>query len=173
MNDATHRQLVLLRHAKAEDPEGKVDHERSLTERGHADAAAAGQWLREQGIAPDLVLCSTSARTRETWAAVVEASRLGTVVEHEPRIYNAPPERLLDVVREADADAITLVVVGHAPGIPGLAVELADGEADDAVEQRLAEGYPTATIAVLDVDTDWADLAPGAARLRAVHTARG
>ncbi|AKU19098.1 hypothetical protein VV02_18985 [Luteipulveratus mongoliensis] len=164
---------MLIRHAKAEDPEAKVDHDRSLSERGRADADAAGRWMREQGIAPDLVLCSTAARTRETWAGIVEASKLGTVVEHDPRIYNAPAQRLLGVVREADPDAITLVMVGHAPGLPDLAATLQDGEGDEDVQERLAEGFPTCTVAVLNVDTDWADVAPRAARLRTVYTPRG
>ncbi|MDE9366342.1 histidine phosphatase family protein [Luteipulveratus sp. YIM 133132] len=173
MNDATHRQLVLLRHAKAEDPEAAVDHERSLTDRGRADAEAAGKWLREQGFAPDLVLCSTSARTRETWAGVVEASGLGTVVEHDPRIYNAPVERLLTVVREADEDALAVVLVGHAPGVPDLAVELSGEGSEPEAREELAHGFPTCTLAVLDIDTPWRDVAPGSAVLRTVITPRG
>lgn len=172
MTDSTLRRLVLMRHSKAEQ-EAAVDHERSLAERGHVDAAAAGRWLKEQGIAPELVLCSTAARTRETWAAAVEASGLGAITEHEPRIYNASVDTLIEVVREADVDARTVVLVGHAPGVPGLAITLSEGQGEEEPQQELAEGFPTSTIAVLEFDGAWADLAPGGAVLRAVHTARG
>ena len=173
MNDAPTRTLVLLRHAKAEDSStAQTDHERALSPRGRSDAAAAGEWLKEQEIAPTLVLCSTALRTRETWAAVSETSGFGGLVEHERRIYNAPVEQLLQVVQGADEDARVVALVGHSPGVPGLAATLA-GEGSDADAVRtLEEGYPTCTIAVLEITGDWADLAPGSARLLAVHTAR-
>ncbi|GLY22625.1 histidine phosphatase family protein [Micromonospora sp. NBRC 101691] len=66
---ATARTLVLLRHGKAERPEGIADRERALTERGHADAAAAGTWLARHGFLPDVVVCSPARRTRQTWQA--------------------------------------------------------------------------------------------------------
>src|SRR5688572_15681351 len=42
------RLLVLMRHAKAE-AWGQSDFDRRLTERGRADAEAAGRWLAERG----------------------------------------------------------------------------------------------------------------------------
>ena len=61
------RTLVILRHAKAERPAELADADRPLTQRGHADAAAAGAWLAARGYRPDLVLCSPAKRTRQTW----------------------------------------------------------------------------------------------------------
>ncbi|OZV80042.1 hypothetical protein CA850_15085 [Micromonospora echinospora] len=66
---ASARTLVLLRHGKAERPEGIADWERALTERGHADAVAAGAWLARHGFRPDVVVCSPARRTRQTWQA--------------------------------------------------------------------------------------------------------
>src|SRR2546423_12767472 len=67
------RTLVILRHAKAERPAGTADEDRPLTQRGHADSAAAGAWLAARGDRPDLVLCSPSKRTRQTWRGVAGA----------------------------------------------------------------------------------------------------
>src|SRR3546814_3844287 len=66
------RELILLRHAHAEPPAtGQSDLDRPLSAEGNAEAEAAGRWLQEQRLVPDLVLCSPSRRTRETLEAVL------------------------------------------------------------------------------------------------------
>ena len=71
------RELILLRHAHAVPASpGQADLDRPLSPEGLAEAEAAGRWLREQGLAPDRVLCSPSRRTRASFARV---SRKGTV----------------------------------------------------------------------------------------------
>ncbi|MBO1755954.1 histidine phosphatase family protein [Allobranchiibius sp. CTAmp26] len=172
MTTARHR-LVLIRHAQAASGDGDTpDHDRPLTERGRQDAAALGRWLKDADIRPQETRCSTATRTRETWAAVVEASAIGAIVEHDQRVYNADPPALLDVLREVDPKTETVAMVGHAPGIPLLAADLSDGQGDSEAVAALEQGYPTCTVAVLDIDGEWAELASGGAQLRAVHTAR-
>jgi len=158
------RTLVLLRHAKAVPPETMQDFERPLADRGRADASAAGQYLVAEGIEPDLVLCSPSKRTRETWKYVAEAGVTAKDVWYDKRIYNADTDGILDVVHEAPAEARTVVVVGHAPGIPWLADELAlDGTSPERVE--LTQKYPTTGLAILHLTTRWADLSANDADL--------
>ncbi len=168
MNDSP-RLLVLLRHAKAQSPSGVRDHERPLTDSGRADARAMGQWLKDHKLVPDLVVCSTALRTRETWEQVAEAGALGALIEHEGAAYNASVPTLLHLVQEAEPDAQVLVLVGHSPGVPGLAATLAEGHEST---ERLAGGFGTCTAAVLAVRTAWEDVAPGTAEIEAVHTAR-
>ena len=93
-------------------------------------------------------------------------------MENDRRIYLAHPQTLLEVLREASEHTRDLVLVGHSPGVPLLAALLADGHGDEAALGALEEGFPTCTAAVLAVDVDWVDIAPGAARLTALHTAR-
>jgi phosphohistidine phosphatase len=158
------RTLVLLRHAKAVPPETMPDLERPLSDRGRADAGAAGRYLVAQGIEADLVLCSPSKRTRETWKYVAEAGVTAKDVWYDKRIYNADTDGILDVVHEAPAEARTVVVVGHAPGIPWLADELAlDGTSPERVE--LTQKYPTTGLAILHLTTRWADLSTNDADL--------
>ncbi len=158
------RTLVLLRHAKAVPPETLPDLERPLADRGRADAGAAGRHLVAQGIEADLVLCSPSKRTRETWKYVAEAGVAAKDVWYDKRIYNADTDGILDAIREAPAEARTVVVVGHAPGIPWLADELAlDGTSPERVE--LTQKYPTTGLAVLHLTTRWADLSANDADL--------
>ncbi|MEV8372250.1 histidine phosphatase family protein [Kribbella sp. NPDC056861] len=152
------RTLVLLRHAKAVPPESMPDLERPLADRGRADAAAAGRYLVAQGIEAELVLCSPSIRTRETWQYAAEAGAIATDIWYDRRIYSAGTDELLEVIRDVPAEVRTVVMVGHAPGIPWLADELAlDGTSPNRIE--LTQKYPTSGLAVLHHTARWTDLA--------------
>lgn len=161
--------LVLVRHAEAVEPAPETpDHERSLTEQGVEDARALGQWLKAQGVRPDSVLCSTAARTRETWAGLTESTGFGTLVDHDQRIYDATADDLLEVVREHDAGRV-VVLVGHAPGVPHLAATLTEGQAD---LPDFAAVFGPAGAAILDVEMPWSQLTPGGATVHATYDGR-
>src|SRR5215471_18003228 len=120
------RTLVILRHAKADRPAGVADADRPLTQRGHADAAAAGAWLAARGYRPDLVLCSPSKRTRQTWRGVTVAlaGSPEPEVRYESALYYGGVEDALELIRQApDADA-TVLLVGHNPGVSMLSALL-------------------------------------------------
>ena len=131
-------------------------------------AALTGEWLLGQFDQIDAILCSTATRTRQT----VEATGLIAPTTFHDEIYEAWPGQLLDVInRHAPAEAATVLVVGHAPGIPQLAATLADLESDPTVMAGL-RSYPTSTVSVLSVPADWANLEAGGATLTAVTTRR-
>lgn len=165
--------LVLLRHAKAEQAGYERDHERELTPRGRRDASAAGRWLRENGIGLDEVICSTSIRTQQTAEQLWESGVPETEVHYDRRIYLASTDSLISVVRDADPDAAVVMLIGHAPGLPGLASVLADGEGSREAHQLMSEGFPTCGIAVLRYSGHWSDLAECSAVLDRFHIARG
>ncbi|HZM80790.1 MAG TPA: histidine phosphatase family protein [Candidatus Limnocylindrales bacterium] len=160
------RTLVLLRHAKADRPNGVADVDRPLTDRGHADSAAAGAWLAKQGYAPDLVLCSPSKRTRQTWhsVAVALARAASPTVRYERELYDGGAEDLLKVIQTADPAARVVMVIGHNPSVSVLSELLdPDSELD-------SDGLRTCGIAIHGVSVVWSDLKT--ADLTAVHTAR-
>jgi len=163
------RRLVLIRHARAEDPAGRPDHDRPLTEAGSQDAREMGRWLKERRLVPSAVLCSTAVRARETWENIADAGALGTLIEHDARIYNAGVPQLIQLIQEVDADATTLALIGHAPGLPALADVLSEGQSGT---QELAAGFPTCTAAVLHVGVPWSEIGPGVASVDVVHTTR-
>lgn len=167
----TSRTLILLRHAKAERPDGPVDIDRPLTGRGRADAAAAGAWLAARRHAPDLVICSPAKRTRQTWHGVAvglaESGGAGPAVRYERRAYDGDAADLLALVRAAGDAVGTLLVVGHNPSVSMLSAML-----DPRGESGDSDGLRTAGLAVHDVAGSWAEVEPGAAPLSALHTAR-
>lgn len=170
------RRLILVRHAKTEQPTGGMtDHERELLPRGVADARVGGAWLVEHRLVPHLVLCSTAARAQQTWQEMAEGGRLRDVeVWTDRRIYNAYPDEILDAVREAPEDRRIVMVVGHAPGIPSLGEGLADpGESDAAVLAALDDGMPTSVALELETGTSWSELTAESARLVGFHRWRG
>ncbi|MEU5432314.1 histidine phosphatase family protein [Streptomyces sp. NPDC020719] len=166
------RRLVVLRHAKSAWPEGVPDHERPLGPRGLRDASAAGRWLSAADCLPDLVLCSTARRTRETWE--LAAAELGSPppARHDPRLYAAEDRDLLDAVRQVPDIIGTLLLVGHNPGVQDLTL-LLTGEALGDTLDRARTKFPTSAIAVLTWRGPWAVLAPGTALLTDFAVPRG
>lgn len=177
MTEPAPARLIVLRHAKSAWPD-VVDWERPLAPKGREDSPAAGRWLRENGCVPDLVICSTSRRTRETWELVAPELESKPDVVFERRAYRADPEELVELVQEVPESARTVLLVGHRPEVQDLVVMLASAENHDIGQsedplRRVSEQYPTAAIAVLELPGTWAELAPGAARLTAFAVPRG
>ncbi|MEU3986267.1 histidine phosphatase family protein [Streptomyces sp. NPDC026672] len=167
------RRLVVLRHAKSAWPEGVADHRRPLAPRGRRDAPAAGRALAEADCLPDLALCSTAVRARQTWELASAEWGTPPPVRHDPRLYGAGPDELLDVVREVPAEVETLLLVGHNPGLEELVLDLAGDALDDALDAVRAK-FPTSAIAVLDWHgPGWIALAPGTALLTSMTVPRG
>ncbi|MCL3838441.1 SixA phosphatase family protein [Aeromicrobium duanguangcaii] len=157
--------LLLMRHGMAGFANGLEDFERPLADAGRQEGAQAGDWIREHVGDVDTVLCSTSTRTRET----LDATGLLAPTRFLDEIYEAETGDLLEAIRSVD-DAETVLLLGHAPGTPDLATGLASDDSDPDAVDRLNTGFPTAAIAVLEVDGPWSDLAEGTARLIDVIT---
>jgi phosphohistidine phosphatase len=153
--------LVIMRHAKAANPDRTADVDRPLTARGHADATAAGPWLQRHGYEPGLVLCSPARRARETWQALGVPS---ASVLYDRRLYAATALELLDVVAEVKDEVRIVLLVGHNPALSDLSALLDPAHSGD--------GLRTSGIAVHAVDAPWAQWGPGSAPLADSHTAR-
>ena len=91
------------------------------------------------------------------------------VLAVDDRIYDNTVDALVDAVRGCDLAVTTLALVGHSPSVPALAVS-ATRETDTGMEPLLT--FPTATVALLEVDEPWAAFDPARARLVAVQTCR-
>ena len=158
------KQLLLLRHAKAESSGkgGGRDHERALSGRGVRDAAEMGRAIAARWPRIDLVLCSSSTRTRQTWEGVAE----GLKAIAEPRflrdLYEAGD--YLPIVRREGGDAECVLLIGHNPATQATATDLADSGTEGDAE-ALRSHFPTAALAAFELDGSWAELRPGGARL--------
>jgi phosphohistidine phosphatase len=159
------RRLMLLRHAKAERPApGTRDRERSLTERGRADAPVIGAYMARHGLMPDRVLVSTATRTRQTWGLIARTLSHSPVA-HEDRLYDASTQTILDLIKQAGPDVHGLLVIGHNPGLHDLA-RLLIASGDVEAREQLNEKLPTSGLAVIEFAVDdWPRLHPRSGRL--------
>jgi phosphohistidine phosphatase len=166
---AQHRNLVLLRQAKSDYPDGVPDHNRPLAARGRKEAGLAGDWLRANLPAVDGVLCSTATRARETLAR----TGIDAPARYAEPLYGATPGTMIEQINRVSDDVTTLLVVGHEPTMSEVALILsgADGT-DTAAAERISSKFPTSAIAVLRVAVRWEQLEPGGAALVTFHVPR-
>lgn len=121
-------ELILWRHADAEDPGPRGDFARELTRKGRRQAEAMAEWLRPRLEGDWRVLSSPAARAIQTVAP------LGRDYEVRPRLD--PSSRAEDYLREAGwPDAANTIVVGHQPTLGEVAARLL-GEAGDIAVKK-------------------------------------
>jgi phosphohistidine phosphatase len=152
--------LLLLRHAKAVPAsEARTDLSRALASRGERDAHLIAARLRERGTRPDSIVSSHARRTLQTAEIVAAAHdypRERIVVDE--RLYLAKPAEILAVIAGVDPTHLSVLVVGHNPGLSELAAALAPelGDID----------LPTCGVIALDADSrEWRSLRKAPLRL--------
>lgn len=157
---------MILRHAEAGHSFSGDDRGRTLTARGEQQAREIGEWLAKQEPLPDAVVCSDAMRTRQTctWVSHELGEKAPTPYLDE-RLYLAPAWQMLSVVNETPETVRSLLVIAHMPGVQDLCMELASVRSEEDPVLRMAGSYPTAGLAVLGVDTPWAELDGRDARL--------
>ena len=165
--------LLLLRHAKAQPLGRGQDFDRALTDRGKADAARIGAWLKRCGHEPSLALVSTAARTRQTFdivAAHLASAHLAPAfpVRYDDALFSAAPGQLRDALATVEPTVRCLLLVGHNPAVSELALALS-GDADRADIERMRNRFPPCSLAVLTFEAaEWTDARRG--RLQAFVT---
>jgi phosphohistidine phosphatase len=162
------RQLLLLRHAKSSwDERDTPDHGRPLNRRGQQAAAAMRTAMEGLGLAPDVILVSTSRRTLQTLEAL-EPWADTPLVDRLDSLYLAPAPTILKAIQDVGAMARSVMVVGHNPGLHELAMLLVGAQAasfDNADIRRLAAGFPSCALAEFTVTVPWQTLDEGGGRL--------
>jgi phosphohistidine phosphatase len=179
------RTLWVVRHAKAvaDPPPGGTDHDRPLAPRGRRDAEALGRRLAgdrfglDEADLPDVVLCSTARRTRQTADGIVTglaALAEPPAVDYRRALYYAGPDDVLAEVRTVPDDRRSVMVVGHNPTAHALAAGLGDRDTVADIEGAAgveARGFPTCAVAVYRLPAGrWLDVAEGTGRLVGVFT---
>lgn len=137
--------LWLLRHAKSSwDDPGLEDEDRPLAPRGERAADRMRDHLEVEDINPELVLCSSALRARQTLATVLPGLGTALKVRIEPALYTFDAAVLLDRLSRVSADVTSVLLVGHNPAMQELAVRVAD-RGDRLAD--LSRKYPTAGLA--------------------------
>jgi phosphohistidine phosphatase len=118
-------ELILMRHAEAvAAASGGNDFDRALSGHGRREGKRSARELA-QGVTPGVhVLYSPALRTRETAAIVAKELALSAdAMTAVPELYAASAHTIRAVVQR-HAQAATLLVIGHNPGISELGQKL-------------------------------------------------
>jgi phosphohistidine phosphatase len=161
------RELLILRHAKSDWKSGAAtDFDRPLAKRGKKDAPRIGAWLFREGLMPDAVISSPAERARETTLKVCKSldfKKKG--ITWDDAVYEGGLADLLAVLSRCPADAATVLLIGHNPGLEELVGHLTGGDYDEPADGKL---LPTGAVARLEMPNDWTSLDTGCAVLLSI-----
>ena len=166
------RRLFLLRHAKSSwQTDGQGDFDRPLNARGRDTAPRIGASIRDDASSPDLILCSTACRARETLSLILPCLQGETTILLEDALYLASTDRLLARLKKVDDAFSDVMIIAHNPGLQDLTLALAAfGSALPSVQSK----FPTAALAQIDFDAHgWSSINPQSGVLSRFTTPRG
>jgi phosphohistidine phosphatase len=140
--------LYLLRHAKAAwaNP-GQGDFDRVLDEAGFAEAEIVAEMAEDRGLVPDLVLCSTAVRCRQTADALSRAMGESLNIRYIDSLYTGTADVYRDIIA-SQGDVASLMVVGHNPVIEEILRESLGDVANDVIPI----GFPPGGLAAIDFE---------------------
>ena len=139
------KHLYLMRHGKASKKDKYPDADRPLAKRGKKDVKRLKKMLRAMELRPDLILCSSAMRTRETLERVMDVFD-ETEVVFSDALYNAEAAEIIDILHRLAPEKKEVLIVGHNPSLAEL-VALS--------KQQAPERFPTATLACIEISGGW------------------
>ncbi len=159
--------LYLLRHAKSSWCDSELsDFDRPLNDRGRKAAPRMAAYMKQHGLVPTLVLCSSSRRAAETWDLMSSAFNPDITVKHRRSLYLASPSRLLADLSHLPATVERVLMIAHNPGLARLALSLAGPGSTPHALEELRQKYPTSALAEFHLTAEtWSKLADSAGRL--------
>ena len=129
-------ELLVIRHAKAEDNAPGGDFERALVAKGLDQSARLGRFLKRLERRPDVVLTSPLVRARQTAETLCEAAGMpGPVVQGWLACGMDPETAIRELVAFSDFERVA--IVGHEPDLSSL-IEWLLGCSGSSVEVKKA-----------------------------------
>ncbi|HUR11939.1 MAG TPA: histidine phosphatase family protein [Flavitalea sp.] len=143
--------VLLVRHAKSSWESFSVkDIDRPLNERGKKNAPEMAERLRSKGFPIDAFLSSPAKRAKKT--ALIFAKNFGRKKEdviEVPSLYEANLEDFEQAIAEAPAEATSIAIFSHNPGIT---------EFVNALTEVRIDNMPTSAVFAVKADiSQWGD----------------
>ena len=151
--------LILLRHAKSDWSDSSLkDADRPLSARGQKSAPAIGRFMAANRLFPDLILCSTAQRTRETLAGIMPFLPREGEIRLLRALYDQSEDSYIPQISKQGGTARTVLVIGHNPATEETAHELF-GSGPEDLKADMEAKYPSGGLCVLDFELeDWSKL---------------
>lgn len=138
--------LIIIRHAKAESTFTLNDFERSLNERGKADAPVMAKRLQKK-IKIGAFVSSPAKRTKKTAAFFADAYGIDEKdIIYVSALYHAPPSVFFEVVSTLDDRFSNVAIVAHNPGITNFANAL--------IPEAKLDNMPTCSVFAVKADVE-------------------
>ena len=146
--------LYLLRHAQAAPAIAGSDKDRTLSTHGHAQAKALGSVMAKKGYAPDVVLCSSAVRTRQTLEGLAQS--FGDLkTEFKDEMYYGGKGEYFSLIQGISDSHERALLVGHNPTMFEMAIMMS------ADTDKLSMSYAPGTLSILQCNIEcWADIQP-------------
>lgn len=110
------KRLILFRHAKSSwDDETLTDHERPLAPRGKESVPKMGKFLKQEKLFPQLILCSTAKRAKETLSIFINEIKEKIPIRIEKSIYTDGLTGIIDLLQTLPASIDFVMMIGHNP----------------------------------------------------------
>ncbi|WP_456432295.1 SixA phosphatase family protein [Nitratifractor sp.] len=156
--EETIKTLYLIRHAKSDWSDGKIDDfERGLRKKGYKDIQTMGSYLALHGVIPDLIISSSALRAQLTADELAKRIDYPGKVHYMEELYLSRPERILNILALQDDQHESIFVVGHNPELTILANKLVDNQLGK---------MPTLGIVKIDFDIEsWSQIEEGKGEL--------
>ena len=153
------RELIVLRHGKAEVQGAVPDHRRELKDKGKRQAQRIGVWLLRNRAVPDAIVASPAERALVTAEKAIKAGGRGTgTIRTDDRLYSGDDRSVSSLLAEFGTAPGRVMLVGHNPGHSHLVARLAP---------QLTQGFSLkpGMLARLAMPDDWSALPSGCATL--------
>jgi phosphohistidine phosphatase len=141
------KKVIILRHSKSSwASAAETDFDRPLNDRGKRDAPMMGKRLLDTKVKPDIILLSTSRRTRQTAELLLPAADLNDVklVEVE-NLYLASVGSITKILMSLSDQFHTAMVIAHNPGITDFVCEMSNARLDN---------MPTSGFAIIEFEAE-------------------
>ena len=110
--------LLIMRHAKSSwATPSQADHDRPLNQRGRSAAPLMGEKLKEAGLTPDLIICSSAKRAHETAQLIAPSCGYKGEIEVHKALYLASPDIYFETLQLYGGDHQCILMIGHNPTI--------------------------------------------------------
>ncbi len=148
------KKLILIRHAKSSWEYDVIDHERPLKKRGINDAHLIAKKLMDLNFEIDKVLVSDATRTRLTAEIILPALNIPeNIISYHHKLYDFSGRDLVDVIKNCDTTANTLMVFGHNHAITAFV---------NTFGNIFIDNVPTCGVVVIEFQTNtWTEIISG------------
>jgi len=152
--------LYLLRHANAEPAGSGGDKERALSEHGLETCQRISNYLQGDEITPDLIICSSALRTRQTLDAISPIWKAMPEVVYDDSIYESYSDIVQTAIGNHTALYKDIMVIGHNPGLQDLALGLSNTPGATAHKDAMGNFAPGCMAKLYCDDEAWIQITP-------------